>query len=719
MISLRRLRHFAFAVSFALAPGLALAAPVEVLFDLASPQGAPFPSDVFTRRDLRNLTLQRVDLPLPDCAVRVSDCEDLAVVNELDGFNPQTRLRIPLSGPIDLSTVNRDSVFLVKLGDPSTFGLDIGGIVGINQIVFDPATNALLAETDAQLEQHTTYALIVTNDVRDAQGARVRSLAFQRFLFFGSRDRSLDVYRAKVLLALVAGRVLPFRAAAVSVFTTQSSTAVLEKIHASIGSKRPAAARFDLAGNGSRTVFPRAGVTSLAFNRQVGTTTIQTSNVSLAALDVIPGAVGTLAYGSFRSPDYETADKYIPQVGTRTGTPQVQSVSEIYFNAFLPSGPAPAGGWPVVLFGHGFGGNKNNGANGVVASFASQGIATVILNVVGHGGGDQGTLTVQPNAGAPVTFPAGGRGIDQNRDGLIDITEGVNAAAPRLIIGGRDGLRQTVVDLMQLVRVIETGGMDMDGDGRSELSRERIYYSGISFGGIYGTMLLAVEDGIRAGVPNVPGGAVIDVARLGVFRPLVMQTLAGRVPPLLNASPLPPLFGFNENLPLRNQPPVVNDVPGAIEIQELFENTEWVTQQGNPVAYARHVVQEPLGRNRPKRVIFQFAKGDQTVPNPTYTAIARAGRLSARTTYFRNDLFIQGLIAQGVPANAVNALKNPHTFLADPLNPLSGRVALAAQAQIALFFATDGGMTIDPDGPAPLFETPIASALPEDLNFIP
>jgi hypothetical protein len=36
-----------------------------------------------------------------------------------------------------------------------------------------------------------------------------------------------------------------------------------------------------------------------------------------------------------------------------------------------------------------------------------------------------------------------------------------------------------------------------------------------------------------------------------------------------------------------------------------------------------------------------------------------------------------------------------------------------------VFFASGGALTIDPDGPGPLFEVPIAGALPEDLGFIP
>ena len=46
-------------------------------------------------------------------------------------------------------------------------------------------------------------------------------------------------------------------------------------------------------------------------------------------------------------------------------------------------------------------------------------------------------------------------------------------------------------------------------------------------------------------------------------------------------------------------------------------------------------------------------------------------------------------------------------------------IAVAAQQQIATFLASGGTVTIDPDGPGPLFETPIAGPLPEELNFIP
>jgi len=107
-------------------------------------------------------------------------------------------------------------------------------------------------------------------------------------------------------------------------------------------------------------------------------------------------------------------------------------------------------------------------------------------------------------------------------------------------------------------------------------------------------------------------------------------------------------------------------------------------------------------------VIIQFARGDETVPNPTTTAILRAGHLALRATLFRNDLAVAAK-----PAVA----HNPHTFLTNVSGP-GAAFAFAAQQQIATFFASNGATVIDPDGSGPFFETP-TSMLPEDLAYLP
>jgi hypothetical protein len=72
---------------------------VHALFDLDRPETGPFPTDIFTVADPSHNTGRRVNLPYPDCAVRVSDCEDLDVINTLDGFGLQTRISIPFAAP--------------------------------------------------------------------------------------------------------------------------------------------------------------------------------------------------------------------------------------------------------------------------------------------------------------------------------------------------------------------------------------------------------------------------------------------------------------------------------------------------------------------------------------------------------------------------------------------------------------------------------------------
>jgi len=99
------------------------------------------------------------------------------------------------------------------------------------------------------------------------------------------------------------------------------------------------------------------------------------------------------------------------------------------------------------------------------------------------------------------------------------------------------------------------------------------------------------------------------------------------------------------------------------------------------------------------------------VPNPTTTAILRAGQLQDRALYYRNDL------AFAATGGAIP--KNPHTFLTNIGVPAAAPMAVAAQTQIALFFATDGATVIDPDGAQPLFEMPIVPPLPETLNYLP
>ncbi|HKY44880.1 MAG TPA: Ig-like domain-containing protein [Pyrinomonadaceae bacterium] len=707
----------AFCAVVLIAPSRA-AGGVHALFDFQIPAGGPFPSDLFTVSDSSQNTGLRIDLPKPDCQIRRSDCEDLDLLNTLDGFNLLPRLSIPFNGPIDPSTATSQTVFMISPG---------GRIVGINRIVWDPLTNTLHAESDELLDQHTRYALIVTNGLRDAQGNAIeRSETFQRFrhdLNFGQTgERHIKDYRKAVLDAIDAARsagVQETDIVAASVFTTQSSTATLEKIRDQIKSSTSVAADFNLALDGSRTVFPLESVNSITFNQQTGVApaTASPTPLNISLLRINPGAVGHVAFGKYLSPEYMVhPGDYIPPVSTRSGTPVMQRMNEVYFNLFLPSGTAPAAGWPVAIFGHGSAANKNNQPLEVAATMASHGIATIAISFYGNGFGPLGSLTVNRAGGAPVTLPAGGRGVDQNNDNVIVEGEGRSAAPPRTLLSSRDAAQQTIADFMQLVRVIEFG-MDVDGDTAPDLDPSRIYYFGHSLGGMWGTIFLAVEPSVRAGVLNSVGTPYDNLRLSPAFRAgSIGVPLASRVPSLINSPGLTQVSGvnvgppfFNENLPLRDQPQLINTVAGAMEIQEVLDRMKWVTQSASSLAFAPYLRKSPLSGVPPKSVLFQFSIGDRIATNPTTSALLRAGDLASRTTFYRNDL--------AFAENPGGIARDPHLLIRNIAVPSVAPMARGIQEQIAVFFASDGKLIIHPE-PLRFFEVPIVGPLPEQLNFI-
>ena len=682
---------------------IAASADVHVRVDLHDPGRTLFPSDHFTVTDFSQNTFQRVHLPKPDCRAQPVACDDIDVLNTLDGFNLQPRLTIPFSGAIDVTSVSSDTVFLVSLGS-TLGGGSFGRKVGINQIVWDPASFTLHATSDELLDQHTRYVLVVTSGVRDAQGHSIGAGRFD-----DEATEALDKTRVHH----------HNRAVAAAVFTTLSATSVLEKIRNQVKAGSVSPVDFRIGTHGERAVFAFNPAVSAIQHRQVATNTfvdVPVPTILLTGL-ALPGtgAIGQLAYGRFSSPNYLTSGAFITPTGTLTGRPVVHGASTIYVSLFTPATPKPAKGWPVAIVGHGFGDSREGLPLTIAGSLARQGIATLAINVVGHGGGPLGTITVT-TAAQTVTFPSGGRGVDQNGDGLIDGTEGASAIQPNTLRGSTDGLRQTVADLMQLVRQVQAG-IDVDGDGTADLDPGRIYYTGQSFGGIYGTMFLAIEPDVRVGVPNVPGGPGIEIIRLSPFfrESLFAPGIALRG--LINhPSGATPGDQIIENIPLRDEPPRINDIPGAMALQAFIDRSHWAAQIGDPVSYAPHLRTSPLPGMRAKSVIIQFGIGDQIVPNPTQAAVVRAGGLTDRLTLFRTDLFY-ATQPRPLPA-AIAPPLYPHTFL-NTFSPAgAAAVALQAQAQIATFFATDGAVTLDPDGAAPLFETPIAIPLPETLNFL-
>jgi uncharacterized protein (TIGR03437 family) len=311
-------------------------------------------------------------------------------------------------------------------------------------------------------------------------------------------------------------------------------------------------------------------------------------------------------------------------------------------------------------------------------------------------------------------FPGSGRGVDLNGDGQITEYEGCFLSWP-YPAGVADCLRQTTIDLMQLVSLVRSG-VGLEASSGLKLDGTKIYYAGGSLGGMYGTMLHAVDSRVRAAAFSVGGGSAVDISRWApAFHPLAQQVVGARMPSLLNAG-----SDFNENYALRNQPAKVNTVPGAIEIQNMFGELEWLQASGDPLSYAPHLTLTPLANVPAKPTLFLYDLGDQSVPNPQHSALIRAAGMFNSSTLYRADL--AGPVAVSVccrlPADS-------HGFLADNSNPAALIISKTAQQEVAGFLASDGQTIPDANAifkqllpfstSAILFETPGRDL--ETLNF--
>jgi len=672
-----------------LAFGLSLASSLLPAGAAAIEVQALFPSDRQTVPDPRQSTGRRVALGLPDCAVDRAGRDEIRLVNELDGWSVNPRVAVRFSSPVALDSVTKATAFILPLAPEP-----LASPIGLAQLVWDGASHTLYARPERALLQARRYALILTTRVLDESGqplAPALNAPLVAEAAYGISAQGV-VFQGLKRLGITRREV-----AAVTVFTTQSVTAGLEQMRAVLEARPAPELRFALGPGGARSAYARVELDGLDLRRHVATDPAARLEepVPLPLVLVPPTDIRTIAFGRFSARSFLTADRAIPATATRDEAPAIQRTEEVDVTVYLPTGTTPPGGWPVAIFGHGFGNDRHVVPMTVAGTMARFGFATVAINAVGHGGGPDGTLTVLRTGQDPVTLPAGGRGVDQDGDGRIGATEGVGTlpGTPLSLISSRDGLRQTTADLMQLVRAIRRG-VDVDGDGHVDLDRERIAYVGQSFGGIYGTLLMAVDPLVRVGVLNVAGGPIVEIARQSrVFRGLVVDQLKRRQPPLMNGEQ-----DFAESIPLPGEAPMREPAAGALDIQAYFDRAEWLSQPANPVAFAPYLKQAPLVGVGVKAVLYQWTVGDRTVPNSTTAALLRAGLLQSVSSLYRHD-----------PAGVSERFKNPHGFLVWTAFPEVHAIGRAAQEQVARFFVS-GGRQIE----AALAQFEIGAALPTE-----
>ena len=90
---------------------------------------------------------------------------------------------------------------------------------------------------------------------------------------------------------------------------------------------------------------------------------------------------------------------------------------------------------------------------------------------------------------------------------------------------------------------------------------------------------------------------------------------------------------YNDNLPLRDELPRINTVPGAVAIQRVVDRILWVSQYINPLAFASRLARDPPGDVPARPFLLQVARGDQNIPTPMAMDLIRAGDFADRVSF--------------------------------------------------------------------------------------
>ncbi len=414
------------------------------------------------------------------------------------------------------------------------------GKVGSQLLEFyERETNTLIMKPMMPMREATTYATVLTKRLTSPSGAPVRSP------FANINDTSQTEALAALPSCLDRYGLGTYDIGFTWTFTTQSVTHDIKKMRDGLYGLGP------LAQLGA--AFP-ASLTTLRDLRDAGPSVTNTKvvphDVFLPIMEELYAAIGNsttqidVFRKSFEAVDYIVGgDIQSPQMFPRDDAngnrlplyDQVWDLAAparpetIPFWMFVPKnrkGPAP-----VAYFIHGHGSCKFDTLL-IAGILANYGMATVGFEAPGH------NCSVKPELKevALVLFKKhgvsglgnvilDGRGLDWNGDGQPD--SGADYWTS-YIFHTRDNVRQTMVDLMQLIRVMRSfdgkqqwaydpaqkgaPGLagDFDGDGVVDVGG-KFFALGGSLGGIASAVAAGVEPALESVVALLPGGTLGEI----------------------------------------------------------------------------------------------------------------------------------------------------------------------------------------------------------------
>jgi predicted esterase len=330
------------------------------------------------------------------------------------------------------------------------------------------------------LRPATSYALVLTDALLDAEGEQVRASQRLRDALHGS-DEGDDALTAQLIdaYAPLADFLLTEDGALAhvvggTVFTTQDPTAELRALAAAVQALEPPAATDVREYEG----------------------TLPAESGSYVALD-----------GTYDTPIYQQGQTPYQLLGGEItfepdGTPIQNGTLPLRFALSVPTGAMPAGGWPVALYHHGTAGDAYTFIeNGTAEHLAQAGVAMIGIDAPVHG-------TRRPAGVAPDLL-------------FFNVTN---------VLAMRDNIRQGAVDLLVLERFVEAFALAAGDSPTGDALRfdpERIFAMGHSQGGLTVPLMLPLAKHVK--------GAMLSGAGASIVASILYKTAPTDIPALARA----------------------------------------------------------------------------------------------------------------------------------------------------------------------------------------
>lgn len=276
-------------------------------------------------------------------------------------------------------------------------------------------------------------------------------------------------------------------------------------------------------------------------------------------------------HGTFQSIQFQHGDP--KEVGggfelDEKGVPTPASTATLRFALMLPEGTPPPGGWPVVIYAHGTGGDYHSAIP--LSGAIDDGWSTTS----GYAVKDEGYNLAKKGI-ALISYDQPYHGTRNAR--VPDCTD----TCPQLYTfnflnpkAARDGFRQSALDAVQLTQAVLHLQFNWSGVDH-KFDPAKLYYMGHSQGSTSGPMFVAAEPTVKAAVFSGPAGG-LALTFLLKTEPIDIPSVAGFI------------FGDLEGFDLFQ--PVINLFQAYLEPVDPMNYAHLVAEAPRDEGIVRHVL---------------------------------------------------------------------------------------------------------------------------------